>query len=128
MSTSYSEAVTSNFIAPTAISKTYYLVRREVNTAINIKIMLFRDPTSCSYVENLKTEAVDPSNSWYLLPSMNLHIPEGLAWWSTLHLNIFVHLYNRDWCVTIQIVLSEVRTEAEDKVDDLNRAVKHNKQ
>jgi hypothetical protein len=128
MCTSYSEAVTSNFIAPPAIPKTYYLVRREVNAAINFKIMLFGDPTSCSYVETLKTEAVDSSNSWYLLPSMNRHIPEGLAWWSTLHLNIFLHLCNREWCVTIQILFSEVRTEAEDKVDDLNRAVEHNKQ
>jgi len=56
-SNSYSEAVTSNFIAPPTIPKTYYLVRHEVNTAVNIKIMLFRDLTSCSYVETLKTVA-----------------------------------------------------------------------
>jgi len=57
MSNSYSEAVTSNSIAPPPIPKTYYLVRREVNTAVNIKFMLFRDLTSYSCVETLKTEA-----------------------------------------------------------------------
>jgi hypothetical protein len=56
MSNSYSEAVTSKFIAPPAIPKTYYLVRHETQL-LTYKIVLFRDLTSCSYVETLKTEA-----------------------------------------------------------------------